>query len=79
MLSKRGAEITTLYLDSPHGQYDLQQDLGVLSQQALPVELRNWNGLELPGMPAVDKQFVDVVFSVQGFRFHCHKPIFYGR
>ena len=38
--SKRGAEINTLYLDSPASQWELQQDLGVLAHQAFPLELR---------------------------------------
>ena len=38
--SKRGAEISTLYLDSPASQWELQQDLGVLAHQAFPLELR---------------------------------------
>ncbi len=38
--SKRGAEISTLFLDSPSSQWDLQQDLGVLAHQAFPLELR---------------------------------------
>ena len=38
--SKRGAAITTLHIDSELSQHELQQDLGVLAQQALPLELR---------------------------------------
>jgi hypothetical protein len=38
--SKRGAEISTLFLDSPSSQWELQQDLGVLAHQAFPLELR---------------------------------------
>ena len=53
--------------------------MGVLAQQALPVEFRAWNGLELPGMPKVEQQFVDVVFVVEGFKFFCHKPVFFAR
>jgi len=79
VLSKRGAEITTLYLDSKMSQEELQQDMGVLAQQALPVEFRAWNGLELPGMPNVEQQSVDVVFVVNGFKFFCHKPVFFAR
>eukprot|EP00092_Neocalanus_flemingeri_P056552 GFUD01067064.1.p1 GENE.GFUD01067064.1~~GFUD01067064.1.p1 ORF type:complete len:501 (+),score=170.32 GFUD01067064.1:80-1504(+) len=79
VLSKRGAEISTLYLDSKLSQEELQQDFGVLAQQAFPVELRAWNGMELPGMPKVEQQFVDVVFVVDGFKFFCHKPVFFAR
>lgn len=79
VLSKRGAEITTLYLDSKLSQHELQQDMGVLAQQALPLEFRAWNGMELPGMPRVEQQFVDVVFVVEGFKFFCHKPVFFAR
>ena len=45
MQSKRGAAITTLHIDSELSQHELQQDLGVLAQQALPLELR-WVFLE---------------------------------
>lgn len=57
----------------------MQQDLGVLAQQALPIEFRPWNGIELPLMPRIETQFVDVVFLVDGFEFFCHKPIFSTR
>jgi len=77
--SKRGAAITTLHLDSKLSQDELQQDLGVLAQQALPLEFRDWNGIELPLMPRVEQQFVDVVFLVGGYEYFCHKPIFSTR
>jgi len=77
--SKRGAAITTLHIDSELSQHELQQDLGVLAQQALPLELRPWNGIELPLMPRVEQQFVDVVFLVGGYEYFCHKPIFSTR
>ena len=38
--SKRGVAIKSLYLESSTSMWDLQQDLGVLAQQALPLELR---------------------------------------
>ena len=96
MQSKRGAAITTLHIDSELSQHELQQDLGVLAQQALPLELRwvflefrlffklrliprPWNGIELPLMPRVEQQFVDVVFLVGGYEYFCHKPIFSTR
>ena len=79
MQSKRGAQVSTLHLDSRQGQEELQQDLGVLAQQALPLELREWNGIELPLMPRVEQQFVDVIFVVDGYEFFCHKPIFCNR
>ena len=79
MQSKRGAAITTLHLDSQLSQDELQQDLGVLAQQALPLEFRDWNGIELPLMPRVEQQFVDVVFLVGGYEYFCHKPIFSTR
>jgi len=77
--SKRGAAITTLHLDSNLSQSELQQDLGVLAQQALPLEFRPWNGIELPLMPRVEQTFVDVVFIVDGYEYFCHKPIFSSR
>jgi len=77
--SKRGAAITTLHVASPKTQHELQQDLGVLAQQALPMEFRPWNGIELPLMPRVEQQFVDVVFLVNGYEYFCHKPIFSTR
>ena len=40
---------------------------------------RPWNGIELPLMPRIETQFVDVVFLVDGFEFFCHKPIFSTR
>ena len=51
----------------------------MLAQQALPIEFRLWNGIELPLMPRIETQFVDVVFLVDGFEFFCHKPIFSTR
>ena len=79
MQSKRGAAITTLHLASDLSQEELQQDMGVLAQQALPLEFRAWNGLELPLMPRVEQQFVDVVFLVGGYQYFCHRPIFSNR
>ena len=79
MSTKRGIAITTLHVNSNLSQSELQQDLGVLAHQALPLEFRPWNGLELPLMPRVEQQFVDVVFTVQGYQFYCHKPIFSSR
>ena len=40
---------------------------------------RPWNGIELPLMPRVEQQFVDVVFLVGGYEYFCHKPIFSTR
>jgi len=78
--TKRGAEIQTLYLDSKRSQWELQQDLGVLAQQALPLELRDWNsGTELPCMPRVAQQYVDVVFQIDSYKFYCHKPVLFAR
>ena len=77
--SKRGAAITTLHLASDLSQEELQQDMGVLAQQALPLEFRAWNGIELPLMPRVEQQFVDVVFLVGGYQYFCHRPIFSSR
>ena len=77
--SKRGAAITTLHIDSNLSQNELQQDLGVLAQQALPLEFRPWNGIELPLMPRVEQTFVDVVYIVDGYEYFCHKPIFSTR
>jgi len=78
--SKRGTRaITRLHIDSSHSQDEVQQDLGVLAQQALPIEFRPLNGIELPLMPRIETQFVDVVFLVDGFEFFCHKPIFSTR
>ena len=79
MQSKRGTVITSLHLDSKLSQEELQQDLGVIAQQALPLEFRDWNGLELPLMPRVEQQFVDLVFLVGGYEYFCHKPIFSTR
>ena len=78
--SKRGTRaITTLHIDTSLSQDELQQDLGLLAHQALPREFRPWNGLELPLMPRVETQFVDVVFLVDSFEFFCHKLIFSTR
>lgn len=77
---KRGAAIKTLYIESKRSLWDLQQDLGVLALQALPNELREWNcGTELPCMPRVEQQFVDVVFQVGNYKFYAHKPILFAR
>ena len=73
--SKRGAAITTLHLASDLSQEELQQDMGVLAQQALPLEFRAWNGLELPLMPRVETQFVDVVFLVGGYQAESRPPV----
>ena len=51
----------------------------MLAQQALPLEFRPWNGIELPLMPRVEQTFVDVVFIVDGYEYFCHKPIFSTR
>ena len=79
MQSKRGTAITSLHLDSKLSQEELQQDLGLLAQQALPLQFRDRNGLELPLMPRVQHQFVDLVFLVAGYEYFCHKPIFSSR
>jgi len=80
VLSKRGARISVLHLDSALSQSEVQADLGVLATQALPGEFRPWEcGVELPGLPAVQQQFVDLVFMVEQFKFFCHRPVFLAR
>ena len=80
MLTKRGAEITVLHLDSTLSQSEVQADMGVLATQAIPLEFRPWEGgAELPGLPSVEQQFVDLVFSVGEYKFFCHRPVFLAR
>jgi len=78
--SKRGVTIRSLYLESTECLWDLQQDFGVLSQQALPTELRFWNtGLELPCMPSVQHNYVDLILQVEDLKFSCHKCVLFAR
>ena len=80
MLTKRGAEITVLHLFSTLSQSEVQADMGVLATQAIPLEFRPWEGgAELPGLPSVEQQFVDLVFSVGDYKFFCHRPVFLAR
>ena len=60
---------------------DRQKKSAVLScaSQLKNYLFRPWNGIELPLMPRIETQFVDVVFLVDGFEFFCHKPIFSTR
>ena len=54
--------------------------MGVLATQAIPLEFRGWEGgAELPGLPSVEQQFVDLVFSVGEYKFFCHRPVFLAR
>ena len=54
--------------------------MGVLATQAIPLEFRPWEGgAELPGLPSVEQQFVDLVFSVREHKFFCHRPVFLAR
>ena len=58
----------------------VQADLGVLATQALPPEFRPWEGgMELPGLPCVQQQFVDLVFTVGQYKFFCHRGVFLAR
>jgi len=78
--SKRGVAIKSLYLESSLAMWDLQQDFGVLAQQALPLELRFWNtGTELPLLPRVEQNFVDIVLQVENYQFRCHKAVLFAR
>ena len=52
------------YRDRSWDVLQVQKDLGVLAQQAVPLELRTWNGLELPGGPGTHTQYADIVFQV---------------
>jgi len=80
VLTKRGARISVLHLDSPLSQSEVQADLGVLATQALPGEFRPWEGgMELPGLPAVEPMFVDLVFTIGEYKFFCHRPVFLAR
>ncbi|XP_065573023.1 ankyrin repeat and BTB/POZ domain-containing protein 1-like isoform X2 [Artemia franciscana] len=78
--TKPGTKVTTVLVEKPALSSELQQDLGVLAEQALPSELSDWIvGSELPLMPSVPSTFVDVCFFVQGHRFMCHRVFFSGR
>ena len=80
VLTKRGAEISVLHLDSTLSLSEVQADMGVLATQAIPLEFRPWEGgAELPGLPSVEQQFVDLVFSVGEHKFFCHRPVFLAR
>jgi len=68
VLTKRGAEISVLHLDSTLSLSEVQADMG-------PWE----GGAELPGLPSVEQQFVDLVFSVGEHKFFCHRPVFLAR
>jgi len=77
---KRGATITVLHLDSVLSQSEVQADLGVLATQAIPSKFRPWvGGMDLPGLPSVEQQFVDLVFCIGEFKFFCHRPVFLAR
>ena len=79
-MTKRGAEISVLHLDSTLSLSEVQADMGVLATQAIPLEFRPWEGgAELPGLPSVEQQFVDLVFSVGEHKFFCHRPVFLAR
>jgi len=78
--TKRGVEITVIHLDSTLSLSEVQADMGVLATQAIPLEFRPWEGgAELPGLPSVEQQFVDLVFSVGEYKFFCHRPVFLAR
>lgn len=35
--------------------------------------------MELPGLPSIEPQFVDLAFSAGEFKFFCHRPVFLAR
>ena len=70
--TKPGTRIKVLSLESTEMQSDLQRELGLLAETAIPVEL-------LPsGQPRINQflNLIDVCFVVEQHRFHCHKVIF---
>ncbi|CAG0917705.1 unnamed protein product [Notodromas monacha] len=80
-LAKPGAMVTTLVVEGVGERLEnLRADLGVLGQQGLPENMMHWiGGDELPLMPYVPAQFVDVIFRVNDFSFHGHKAFFCAR
>lgn len=77
--TKPGVSVTVMNLEPSHSNGDLNADLGMLATEAMPIELCNQGGVELPFLPESSNTFSDVIFSVEGHFFHCHKAFFVGR
>lgn len=76
--SKPGVTVTVLCLEPSADSTELNDDLGILADQALPSEFCQTRS-ELPFPPDEIPSFPDVIFSVEGHHFSCHKVFFTGR
>lgn len=81
--SKRGTKINHFQVESKKSQMDLLEDLSVLAMLTLPYEFQfQWHyWMELPmrpKAPGVD-EYVDVVFRIGSYLFHCHRAMFCTR
>ncbi|KAK2139707.1 hypothetical protein LSH36_1645g00004 [Paralvinella palmiformis] len=94
--SKPGVTVNVLCLEPSTDSSELNDDLGVLADQAFPHELCQefesvytsdgqskllWfqTRTALPFPPEEVPSFPDVIFSVEGHQFNCHKVFFTGR
>lgn len=76
--TKPGVNITMLVVDQTDNR-ELQLDLGVLADLALPQELCALGNGELPFEPERELNYADIIFVVDGHKFFCHKSFFCGR
>lgn len=77
--TKPGVNVTMMSLEPEKNNGDLNEDFGILATQAMPIELCNQVGVELPFPPESVHTFPDVIFAVEGHEFYCHKAFFIGR
>jgi len=79
--TKPGTNVTTILIEPDEGSPDLQMDLGVLADQAVPAPYSRWvGGSELPFLSEPqDSHFVDLCIRVDCNNFFCHKVFFCGR
>ena len=84
MATKRGTRsIKHFQVESKKSQSDLVEDLSVLAILTLPREFQfqwhYWMELPLgPKTPGCD-EFVDIVFRIGKYHFHCHQAMFCTR
>ncbi|XP_002740260.1 ankyrin repeat and BTB/POZ domain-containing protein 1-like [Saccoglossus kowalevskii] len=75
--AKPGTRVTVISIDE--NCYQLHEDLGVLAEQAIPNQIKNWvSHGELPFFTEEENipYLGDICFSVQGYNFYCHKVFF---
>jgi len=77
--TKPGVSVSVFSLEPSMNEVTLQLDLGLLANEALPVDFGCQTGVELPFPPECSDVFADVIFSVEGHLFHCHKVFFANR